>query len=247
MDYIPAQPSGWGFKNKRWPLTAYALYLLAHYPWAARIEYEIELGRYFEREPGSDRIQNVFRRDLLQQNLIVSQTLKYVSMRELALVRLTDEGRDCCRELGWEPCENEWDALILRHSGDDQLRHTAAVIAFALSARLRGWKTTVLPRTEYRWLMPDLLIKDAAGQGVYVEVELGSRKAEKWRNYLKYKQRVAVCAKTAKGRETLVQECKSIGLSGVATDLTYLARMREPSSQLWIQYWNNKGDDLWVL
>jgi hypothetical protein len=243
MEYIPNQPFGWDFKHKRWPLAAYALYLLAHKPWAARIEYEKEIGRYFELQPDSDRVQNVFRRDLRERDLIYAETFRYVGMRELALVRLTDEGRQYCQELGWTPCENEWEALVTRHSGDDQFAHTASVVAFALSARLRGWRTSVLPQTEHRLLMPDVMITNELGQSTYVEVERGTRKYEKWRNYLKYQKRVALCAKTARGRATLVKECKSVGVPGVATDLSYLATTRAPSSQLWIQRWDEQGQD----
>ena len=128
-----------------------------------------------------------------------------------------------------------------RHSGSDQPKHTGAVLGFAMAARLRGWEVEVLPKVANPLLFPDAMIVNGLGQRTYVEVELGSQKTAKWKNYREYQRRVALCAKTKRGRQTLVKECKALGLPGIATDLLHLARNRDASSQLWIQRWDEKG------
>lgn len=237
MNYVPPQPKDWDFNNKYWPYVAYGLYLLAHNPGAARIEYERELARHFDLKPESEFVQNVFRRELLETEMVEAQTFSYVSWHKLTAVRLTWYGQESCRELGWEPCENEWEALLRRHSGDDQPRHTGSALLFAFAARMRGWKTAMLPVSEHENLFPDLMIENQTGQRYYVEVELGDRKYAKWKNYKKYHGQVAVCARSERSRATLIRECKSIGLDGVATDLLYLARTHDPQSPLWQQTW----------
>lgn len=243
MNHTPAQPQGWDFPKKHWPYVAYGLYLLAHHPGAARIEHEREIARRFDLKLKSEFVQNVFRRELLETEMIEAQTFSYVNSHKLTAVRLTVDGQECCRELGWEPCENEWEALLLRHEGYDQPHHTGAVLFFAFAARTRGWQTEALPLTEYERLEPDLLI-EKQGTRHYVEVELGDRKHAKWSNYQKYLGEVALCAVSERSRNTLIRECSSVGLAGVATDLSYLARTRNPQSSLWLQTWDENGEDL---
>jgi hypothetical protein len=243
MKYTPPQPRDWDFHKKYWPYVAYGLYLLAHNPGAARIEHEREIARRFDHKFESEFVQNVFRRELLDTEMIEAQNFSYVNSHKLVAVRLTQYGQECCRELGWEPCENEWEALLRRHDGYDQPRHTGSVLLFAFAARTRGWKTTMLPVTEHSNLFPDLMI-EKQGKRHYVEVELGDRKYAKWNNYKKYLGQAALCAVSERSRNTLIRECRSAGLDGVATDLLYLARTHDPQSPLWLQTWNAHGEEL---
>lgn len=243
MNNIPAKPQDWEFSQKYWPYVAYGLYLLAHNPSAARIEHERELARHFNLNLKSEFVQNVFRRELLETEMVEAQTFQYVNAYRITAVRLTWHGQESCREaFGWQPCENEWEALLRRHNGYEQPRHTGSALLFAFAARTRGWQTTMLPATKHPNFFPDLLI-EKQGQRHYVEVELGDRKHAKWENYKKYQGRAAVCARTERSRATLARECQSVGLGGVATDLLYLARTHDLQSPLWLQAWNEKGEE----
>jgi hypothetical protein len=128
--------------------------------------------------------------------------------------------------------------LILRHSGDRQPRHTGSVITFSLGARVRGWDVTVLPETKTPFFFPDLLI-EKNGERIYVEVELGSRKKEKWQLYKRTQGFAALCSKTSASRASLIRECDAEKLGGMATDLHYLVKNRDPQSPLWIDTWSS--------
>lgn len=242
MNHTPIQPRGWNFNHKRWPLIAFTLERMARESSAARIEYELALARHFELKADSDRVQNILRRYLPGSGLVEAETFTYVGRHRFSAVRLTEDGKEYCQELGWDPCENEWESMLLHHSGDSQPKHTGAVLAFAMTARLRGWQVQVLPQTTHAYFFPDLVIQKGDEKPLYVEVELGTRKREKWLNYRKYCGFVSICSKTEYSRATLVRECKALGLAGQATDLQYLARTRAADSPLWLQSWDEKGE-----
>jgi hypothetical protein len=238
MNSIPAQPSDLNFTNRRWPLIATGLYLLASQTTSVRYELETLLGKAFDKDPDSKLIRGIFRRELLREDLIYAKTFRIVwGYHRLSAVRLTERGKQVCRSFGWEPHESEWQRLIIRHSGDRQLQHTGAVMTFSLGARLRGWNVTLLPETNIPFFFPDLLI-EKNGERMYVEVELGSRKKEKWQLYKRTQGFAALCAKTSASRDTLVCECNDEKLGGMATDLHYLVKNRDPQSPLWIDKWS---------
>jgi len=235
---VPPRPKELKILNRRWPLAAYALYFLASQPYSARIEHEKQLAEYFEKPADSKLIRNTFRKDLLREGLIHSKTTIYLrGVYSITMIRLSVKGKELCQSFGWEVCENEWQRLLTRHSGDDQARHTASMIVFSLSARQRGWNVTMLPETNTPYFYPDLLL-EKDNQKMYVEVELGSRKREKWNLYKKMQGYVAVCGKTLWSRGSLIRECEEVLLGGFATDLQYLAENRnDPDSPLWIEEW----------
>jgi len=80
--------------------------------------------------------------------------------RTAALVELTELGRDLLRAVGIEPVESERKRMERLHRGSAtqrQIRHTAAVCAFAFHARLEGYDTLVCPPPT-DGAEPDLLI-----------------------------------------------------------------------------------------
>lgn len=240
---VPPRPKDLKILNRRWPMAVYALYFLAIQSNSARIEHERQLAEYFEKSVESKLIRNTYRKDLLREGLIHSKTIMYLrGVYSITIIRLSEKGRELCQSFGWEICENEWERLITRHSGDDQLRHTAAMIVFSLSARQRGWQVTTLPETNTPYFYPDLLL-EKDDRKMYVEVELGSRKKEKWNLYKKMQGYAAICGKTIISRGSLIHECEQVQLGGFATDLEYLAEHRsDPESPLWREEWNCKGE-----
>jgi hypothetical protein len=175
---------------------------------------------------------------LLDEELIATETFPTFGWHHLAVVQLTDKGKDLCRSFGWTVIGSEWERMQTLHSADNQPRHTGAVLIFAHHARLRGWKVQVLPSVESLVLFPDALV-EKNGQRIYVEVEIGSRKSQKWRNMQKALGHVALCAKTAATRRSLIAEGRAVGAHGLATDLEtlYLDKEAGRLENLWSEEW----------
>jgi hypothetical protein len=239
---IPSKPADIEIPNRRWALNAYALYFLATELSPVRVEHEQRLAEYFDTSSRKKYITNVFRKDLIRAGLIHVQTISYLrGVHMISLVRLNEKGKELCRSFGWQICENEWERLVRLHSGDGQPRHTAAMIVFSLSARQRGWKVTMLPQTDLPQFRPDLLLEKME-ECFYVEVELGSRKKEKWNLYKKLQGHAALCGKTYESTRTLIEECAAIRLSGRATSLDNLVYYRNNLEHpLFSMHWNEEG------
>ncbi len=103
----------------------------------------------------------------------------------------------------------------------------------------RGWAVQVLPQVESPVFFPDVLV-EKGGRRIYVEVELGSRKVQKWRNMQREQGFVALCAKTPTSRKSLIAECIQVGAVGMATDLlTLYQKARETEAgPLWAEEWS---------
>lgn len=182
---------------------------------------------------------------LEKADLIVSETLTIQlgnKTTALKLLRLTPRGEEFCRTVGWEPRESEWARLIRLHEGARFPEHTAAVLAFAMNARARGWQVTVLPEVPGK-AAPDVQITQG-DEKHYVEIELGLKdRPAKWRNLAGLQGHVALCARDEAGRTRLVGDCRLAKLSGLATDLENLAlrvayRDLTPDAPLWLEQWH---------
>ena len=232
-DYLPVT-------NLTWPRLAFALHQLATTGQAVRFEMAKVLGAYYDLAVRSKPIRYTFQR-LSQLKLIHMTTMLVVNSYEMAIVRLTDEGRELCHQFGWEPVENEWERLLRLHSGGIQTRHTAAVLSMAYQARMRGWETHVVPSINHPSVFPDLVI-EKGDERLFVEVELRHAKLNKWRNKHAFQGFVALCAKTAKSRKSLVRECRNLNIPVMATDLLSLARVHQKvdPGPLWLQKWKKE-------
>jgi len=232
-DYLPVT-------NLTWPRLAFALHQMATTGQAVRFELAKTLGEYYDLAVKSKSVRYTFQR-LSELKLIHTETMLVVNSYEMAVVRLTDEGRELCHQFGWEPVENEWERLMRLHSGGMQTRHTAAVLSMAYQARLRGWKTQVVPSINHPSVFPDMVI-EKRDQRIFVEVELRHTKLNKWRNVHKLQGFVALCARTAKSRESLVRECRNLDIPVMATDLLSLARVHREADPgpLWLEHWKKE-------
>ena len=182
-----------------------------------------------------------------QAHLIEWQTpaipLAANTLTRLTLIRLSADGRQLCSQIGWQPVESEWERLIRLHQGDQQEHHTLAVLIFAAHARLRGWQVTVLPEVAGTSARPDVRV-EREGEVLFVEVETGTRQHAgngKWNNLSQLNQgRIALCARNAAERDTLIEDCRKLG-SGLATDLETLIAVKmhqvEPKDPLWAVTW----------
>jgi len=83
-----------------------------------------------EVSSGSLLIQQVFQADLPALGLAIKGTPYFIRRSRLALIRLSDLGREACQELGWPVVESEWERLIRSHDGLLYPRHTLGLLAF---------------------------------------------------------------------------------------------------------------------
>ena len=236
---IPRKPRDLNYHSQAWPRVASALYLLSTTGISARFELQAMLARQFGISSRSGSLRRIFEGRLVDDFLIREETLPTFGRHRLTVVRLTKEGRALCHSFGWEVVESDWDRLLRLHSADSQPRHTGAVLTFVHHARLRGWKTEVLPQVGNPVFFPDVLV-EKDGQKLYVEVELGTRKASKWHNMQAFQGLVALCARTPESRKSLIAECRQEETRGLATDLTTLYRQSKNSDigPLWAEEWS---------
>ncbi|MEW5870648.1 MAG: hypothetical protein AB1894_15350 [Chloroflexota bacterium] len=188
--------------------------------------------------PGSLSIQQVFHTDLPVLGLVVKETPYFIRSSRLALFRLSDLGRQACLELGWPVVESEWDRLIHSHEGLLYPRHTLGLLAFCWQARLRDWRTELLPQVNAS-LEPDMLVSKGNVK-IYAEFEIRAHeKRSKWKKISRFQDFVALASFTPKARYGLVQECRGSHIAGYATDLQNLMQNTSyPGAlALWVESW----------
>lgn len=211
---------------------------------------QVEIGRYVGDATGAQYRSGAIRRvfeALEDSGLIVRQTLNLQVTgnmpTRLAVARLSEEGKQFCRALGWQVVEGEWERLLKEHEGEKQEGHTLAVLLFATAARLRGWTVEILPEVQGN-ARPDLSVsKD--GQRGYVEVETGTRLHEenaKWRMNAELNGgRVMLVARNVEERGVLVADCRHVAAHGCATDVETLiaGKFAEVNEEdpLWAEEW----------
>ena len=224
--------------GKRWRRQAQALYLMAVRGLSLRLEILQVIGEMANVNPRSGSLRRMIDDGLISKGLVAlgKLSMNLSQPAKMAVLRLTDDGKELCRILGWEPVESEWERLIRLHDGNRQKEHTAGVLAFTYHSRRRGWETEVLPDVEGN-AAPDVLVKKD-GERIFVEVEFGENKANKWRNLAELQGFVALCAATAEKRSKLVAECKLDKLNGIATDIeTLIQESGGVPGKLWVEKW----------
>jgi hypothetical protein len=224
--------------GKRWKRQAHALYLMAGKGLSLRLEILQVVGEMANVNPNSGSMVRMINDGLIAKGLVaIGKFVMNLSQpAKMVVLRLTDDGRELCNILGWEPVESEWERLIRLHDGDRQKEHTAGVLAFTYHSRRRGWRTEVLPDVDGN-AVPDVLVKKG-DERIFVEVEFGEDKPNKWRNLAALQGFVALCAATAEKRSKLVAECKLDKLGGVATDIeTLIQESGGVPGKLWVEKW----------
>ena len=186
---------------------------------------------------------------MVEKNLISREVLEMSAPNtSLAMLQLTEDGRQLCQILGWGVAETERQRMNRMHQGVQFPQHTLAVMIFAMHARFRGFQVGVLPQIEgvQTNAVPDVSVvrslPDEKPETIYVEVELSNKELdEKWRNQAQLQSRVALCARNAQRRARLVGDCKLKKLHGVATDLETLIACKVPdishNTPLWAEEW----------
>jgi hypothetical protein len=220
-----------------WKRQAMVLYLIAAYGFSIRHEILSYLGEELNIKPDSGSLKDLVEKGLYKSHLVESGLISVNvanSKTRLRVVKLTDDGRELCRLLGWYPIESDWERLIRLHDGIHLERHTAAVLTFAYHARLRGWKVEIMPRESQGNYQPDIGL-NRGHKYIDVEIELGENKTKKWQQAMENQGLVAFCAPTKKRRKRLITECISHRFWGIATDLESLIRDPEQEGKLWAE------------
>lgn len=177
------------------------------------------------------------------ENQAVPGVMKY-GLLSLDAVYFTDAGRYLIENFLWPLKETELERMKRLHEkGKMEKKHTAAVLAFSYHARLRGWKTYVMPEINcdcHRYA-PDVIVTKEKNT-FHVEVELSWKVAEpKWRNMAKYHGPVAFCAKHDKHQNALaIDAADTIGANTqiFATNLRML--FKQIQSKVFGELWQMK-------
>ncbi len=241
----PQIPSRYGaqvnkLSRQQWRRGAMALYLIASYGYNIGHEIGILISLAEGLKPVSGSVKRVITR-LAEAGFLLQETLSMNKPKtSLSLLRLTKDGQQLCHILGWEAVQSDWERLIEHHQGEQQKRHTLAVMAVGMHARLRGWLVQVMPEAEGN-TPPDMLV-EKEGQRHYVEVELSEKEnPAKWRNIAALQGHIALVAGTAQVRSVLVGDIKRMKISGKACDLETLIRVKAngllEDVHLWEEDW----------
>jgi hypothetical protein len=186
---------------------------------------------------------------MVDKNLASRQVMEMSAPNtSLAMLQLTEDGRNLCQMLGWQVVESERQRIERLHQGQQYPQHTLAILIFAMHARFRSYQVEVLPELEglETRAAPDVAVShNQAGMApdrLFVEVELSHKELDaKWRNLTKLQDQVALCARNVRNRARLVGDCKLKDLHGVATDLESLIGCKVPeisqNTPLWMETW----------
>ena len=233
---IPDHP-GISRRRDRWQRQALTLWLIAK-GFSLRTEVQKLVARYVDTNPESGALMRVIA-ELRVSGLLNTETLSLRFFRKggtrFTVIRLSKDGSDLVQNLGWQVQETEWERMQRLHEkGNDQSRHTAAVLAFVYQARLRGWSAGVMPELDAGHFVPDALV-EKNGESYYVEVELGEQKPSKWHNMARHQGVIAVCGRTPEHRQKLLDEAKAAArkhkCNRLGTDLRTL--FEKTDSPLW--------------
>jgi len=211
--------------RQQWRRGAMALFLIARYGYNIGHEIGILISLAEGLKPVSGSVKRVITR-LSEVGFLQQETLSMNKPKtSLSLLRLTKDGQQLCHILGWEAVFSDWERLIEHHLGEQQKRHTLAVMAVGMHARLRGWLVQVMPTAESN-TPPDMLV-EKDGQRHYVEVELSEKEnSAKWRNIAALQGHIALVAGKTQSRSVLVGDIKRMKINGVASDLETLIRVK---------------------
>jgi hypothetical protein len=196
-------------RKDRWQRQAIVMWLTGQ-GFTMRTEIQWLTARLFSVDARSGALMRVVS-GLRKNGLLLSETFSLPTgiSPKFSFIRLSDTGKELLHELGWPAYESEWERMRRLHEkGNDQSRHTAAVLAFVYQARLRGWSAGVMPELDAGHFVPDALV-EKYGESYYVEVELGEQKPSKWHNMARYQGVIALCGRTPEHRQKLLDEAKA--------------------------------------
>ena len=173
---------------------------------------------------------------LARAGLWRSQVVSLAGKLQVALVSLTDLGRDVVAACGIPTVASEWERLLACPAGPPPAGEIALVCALAYHARIRGYISEVCPQALLP-VVPDLLLRRGE-EKIYVAaaVQMEMARPDLWRQLADHQGFVALGGLDAAGRERLVAAAKSASPHGKATDLETLLQERG-GAELWVEEW----------
>ncbi len=232
-------------EDVRWRRQSMALAIMANHGISTRIELDQLVGTLEEMKARSGSLRSAL--DMLTEKELVRSDVFSVHIgvlqSALTVIKLSDGGKELCSILGWNPVESDWERIDRLHQGEQSRDHTFGLLAFAMHARLRGWKADVLPEIQPDgdpW-QPDVLLQHGS-ERCYVEVEMSDKEnAAKWKQQARLQPYTAFCTATNQQRAALVSDCKRLKLPGMGTSLETLVGERvqdiHVESPLWAETW----------
>ncbi|MBI9047614.1 MAG: hypothetical protein JEZ06_24225 [Anaerolineaceae bacterium] len=214
-------------RKDQWPVVKKALEVMGK-----GISTQLELRRELDISTG--RFSNLVK-TLTREDLIVREIIPLLGRWNLALIRLSEKGKDitptfCYEDLDDVNLYSEWEHMLKAHQADDQPKHTALTLYFAYFARMCGWTVNVVPNSPARDFYPDIQIVHDQTK-YYFEIETGDRGFpsdptdkwyKKWDKQLKHQKRIAMCTLTPGRLNRYRRMCETKYWSGFLTDLTTL-------------------------
>jgi hypothetical protein len=219
----------------------YGLYLLGCSSLAVGQELRRVLESLLFSTPDNGAIRRLFLNDLPELGLAERRLFPYINASKLAVLRLSQNGAELCRALGWAVIENEWQRLIREHRGEALERHTLGLLAFCYHARLRDWRVELLPAAA-AYIEPDALV-EKNGERAYVEFEVRPHgKLDKWRKSYQLQGFAAIATFTPASCAGFIQECLDMRLPVQAADLQSLAQTAHGINpgRLWLETYGRK-------
>ncbi len=238
-DFLPRRPPGrFRIAERNWKRKALITAMLAATGWSMRMGIAESVARSEGISARSGSLRRVF--DLMEKEGLIWVQVAQLADHAIAVIGLTDRGKELARFMGVEPVESEWETLQREHGGYRQEGHALAVVTFAYHARRFGFQTEVCPPNpapEVRGFSPDIALS-AEGKTWYVEVENGSgeegRRFRKWKNMEKAVGYVAIASAGSRILQRMVREAKGAGVKcGAGADISALA--------------GNKTDPFWSV
>jgi hypothetical protein len=226
------------YQRDYWQRVCIAVAVIAKTGYSAAPDLLDQLANLFYVTLQSNSINRLIYQTLPQDGLADKFILPLGPWAKLAVITLTDYGKDVARALGNEPVESDYERILRLHDGENQPAHTAQVLFTAYQARIRKMKVVVMPFEENDrtpWFRPDLSISDELHY-YPVEVETHSRNnPKKW----EYKREANVVLPTPSVRHAVVNRLKKMHVPGRATDLITLARYAKDYdlSYFWLERW----------
>lgn len=220
-----------------------AVYLVGRWGLSASLEIEHIIAALDGVSSRSGSLRRILE-DLTNGNIFVQQKLEMDTPRTALVVnRLSELGVQLYLALFNEtPVENEWSQL-LRLSDKAVSEHDMARLFFTMHARKCGWMTQLFPAGSVEQPAGSDAWVNKGSETYYVKLALDRQEPSvSWQELAKLNHGHAVlCSSTADLRLRLAADCQLDHVSGVATDIETLVKMKykimDHNTDLWVGRW----------
>jgi hypothetical protein len=224
----------------QWRRQSMGLHLIARYGLNARIEIEHLVGTAEGLSSRSSSLRRTVEL-LVDNHLLEAETLRLLQPEtSLALVRLTEDGRQLCSVLGWEPVESGWERLLRLKAPGWPKERLLEILIFAMHARLRGWDVQLLP--EVAGAEPHLHV-ERGDINCYAWLVSGSAlDVERWHSLPELPGQIGLCTATYLQRQQFTAPLRTLGRAVQVASLEELIAVRLPDINPAVELWLERYD-----